>query len=98
MKNQIYKDKNKRKLCFETETKLTVLRSIYKSNNIPKSLRWNTGLLFEKFVQNYPSANVNRCIVTGRKKKIAKLFKFSRLRFLNFARTGFISGLTKSTW
>jgi ribosomal protein S14 len=90
MKNKIYKDKNKRKLSLKNETRLIVLKSIYKTSTVPKSVRWNTGLCFESYIRTYPSSNVNRCILTGRKKKIASSFKLSRLSFLKFARNGYI--------
>jgi ribosomal protein S14 len=99
MKNQIYKDKNKRNLSFHIENKIFVLKSIYKNTSVPKPVRWNSSLKFSEFLKNnYSTSFVNRCVITGRKKKVNKNFRLSRLSFLKFSRNGFISGLTKSTW
>jgi ribosomal protein S14 len=99
MKNQVYKDKKKRNLSFKTENKKFVLKSIYKNSSIPKMIRWNSSLKFTEFLKNnHLTSCVNRCVFTGRKKKVNKNFRLSRLSLLKFARNGFISGLKKSTW
>ena len=99
MNNQIYKDKNKRILKINLEYKKFILKSIIKSVNMSKIISYNSNLNFTEFSKLfYLSSLVNRCVVTGRNKKLQKLFRFSRLSFLNFARNGYISGLTKSSW
>lgn len=99
MKNQLYKDKKKRNLSFINENKKFVLKSIYKNLSLSKMVRWNSSLKFTKFLNNiHTTCLVNRCVITGRKKQINRNFRFSRLSFLKFARNGFISGITKSTW
>jgi ribosomal protein S14 len=99
MKNQIYKDKKKRNLSFNSENKKFVLKSICQNSSVPKTVRWNSVLKFTEFNKSSNTNTlVNRCILTGRKKKINKLFRFSRISFLKLARMGFVSGLTKSTW
>jgi len=37
-------------------------------------------------------------LLTGRKSKVNKSYKFSRLSFLRLARNGLIVGLKKSSW
>jgi ribosomal protein S14 len=99
MKNQLHKDKKKRKLGVNDENKKIVLKSIYKNTNLPKIIRWNSGVKFTAIGKaGFTSGFVNRCVLTGRKKQINKNFRFSRLSFLKLARTGFISGVSKSTW
>jgi|TARA_B110000908_G_scaffold162289_1_gene207549 ribosomal protein S14 len=99
MKNQLHKDKKKRKLGFDDENKKIVLKSIYKNTNLPKIIRWNSGVKFTEMTKaGFASNFVNRCVMTGRKKQINKIFRFSRLSFLKLARNGFISGVSKSTW
>ena len=99
MKNQLHKDKKKRKLGFNNENKKIVLKSIYKNTNLPKIIRWNSGVkLTDTAKAGFASGFVKRCVLTGRKKQINKKFRFSRLSFLKLARTGFISGVSKSTW
>ena len=99
MKNQLHKDKKKRKLGFEDENKKIVLKSIYKNTNLPKIMRWNSGVKFTGIPKaSFASNFVNRCVLTGRKKQTDKNFRFSRLSFLKLARNGLISGVSKSTW
>lgn len=40
----------------------------------------------------------NRCQLTGRARGFLRKFKLSRLCFREFARTGMIPGVTKSSW
>lgn len=97
MKNQIQKDKIKRNLNLKFENKRIILKSIIKNNNICKTIRWNSELkLTEINLNSYKNRMVNRCVLTGRKGKFNKSFRFSRLSFLRLARKGFISGLKKS--
>lgn len=98
MKNQLYKDKNKRILNFKYEQKQIILKSINKNIAVSKPTRWNSSLKFIDFETNsFDTRIVNRCILTGRKNKVNH-FKFSRLSFLKLVRNGLIFGLKKSTW
>jgi ribosomal protein S14 len=99
MKNQLHKDKKKRKLGFEDENKKIVLKSIYKNTNLSKIIRWNSAIKLTVIPKaSFASNFVNRCVLTGRKKQTDKNFRFSRLSFLKLARNGLISGVSKSTW
>lgn len=99
MKNKLFNDKKKRTLSLQSEKKRFILKSITKNNVIYKSTRWNSELKLTKFdANNFFNRFVNRCILTGRKNKFNGKFKFSRLTFLKLARSGFINGLTKSSW
>lgn len=96
MKNQIQKDKNKRNLHFNFEEKIIVLKSIIKNKKISKNLRWNSELKLSQLPNSsLKIQQVNRCILTGRKKKSNKFLKVSRLSFLKFVRKGFLSGFKK---
>ena len=96
MKNQIKKDKNKRNLCFNFEEKSVILKSIVKNKKISKNIRWNSELQLSRLPNSsFKIQQVNRCILTGRKKKINKFLKVSRLSFLKFVRKGFIPGFKK---
>ncbi len=97
MKNQIQKDKFKRSLNLKFENKRIILKSITKNNNICKTIRWNSELKLTEINSNsHKNRSVNRCILTGRKGKIDKFFRFSRLSFLKFTRKGYVCGLKKS--
>jgi small subunit ribosomal protein S14 len=45
-----------------------------------------------------PTRVVNRCEVTGRRRAFIRRFKISRLTFRELASSGFIPGVTKSSW
>ena len=99
MKNQLIKDKNKRILSQNVEKQRLIIKSIYKNTNVSKLVRWNSGLKLTSISKVFnPTSLNNRCIITGRKKQINNLFRFSRLSFQRLARNGFISGIRKSVW
>jgi ribosomal protein S14 len=99
MKNQIYKDKNKRILNFTLDNKKFVLKSILKNASVSKLIAYNSNLNFTEFSKSYySSVLVNRCVLTGRSKRAQRLFRVSRLAFLKNLRNGSIYGMTKSTW
>jgi len=99
MKKLIEKDKKRRLLVSKLETKRIILNSIVRNNNLLKRVRWSANLqLSDLFVNSSKSRLVNRCIITGRKSKVIKNYRFSRLSFLRLARNGLILGLKKSSW
>lgn len=97
MKNQNYKDKNKRILNHKLENKKFILKSIFKNVSVSKMISYNSGFKYTEF-PIYSTALVNRCVLTGRKKRFRVSFRFSRLAFLKYARAGYVHGLTKSSW
>lgn len=99
MKNLIEKDKYRRKLVSEYETKRAILKSIIRNRNLVDKVRWSANIeLSDLTVNSSKCRTVNRCILTGRKNKIRKFYNFSRLSFLRLARNGLIAGLRKSSW
>lgn len=97
MKNQLYKDKNKRRLYNEIEKKQIILKSIIKNNNLTKPTRWNSEFKLSKINKTkFKSQLVKRCLLTGRKGKFNEMFRFSRLSFLKLVRNGYLSGFKKS--
>tara|TARA_B110000003_G_scaffold243693_1_gene252309 strand:- start:15501 stop:15794 length:294 start_codon:yes stop_codon:yes gene_type:complete len=97
MKKKVCLDKKKRNLNVKIENKQYVLKSLYKNIKINKTIRWNSSLKISSKLGN-TNQFVSRCIFSGQKKKINNSFNVSRLSFLKFARNGFISGISKSTW
>ena len=96
MRNQTQKDKNKRYLHLKYEEKIIILRSIANNKKITKNLRWNSELELRKLPNScFKTQQVERCIITSRKKKITKFLKISRLAFLKFVRKGLIPGFKK---
>jgi small subunit ribosomal protein S14 len=99
MRNVVEKDKIKRKIVLEFETKRIILKSIIRNTNLLNKARWAANLeLSDLFVNSSRGRLVNRCVLTGRKSKVRNRYHFSRLTFLKMAKNGLISGLKKSSW
>ena len=95
------KDKNLRKKIKLVEKKQLITKSICRNTLLKISIRLNSNYIQNKMISlNNGSKHktVNRCIVTGRKSKIHKKFRFSRISFLNIARSGVYNGIKKVTW
>lgn len=99
MKSLTVKDKYNRGVAQSFELEKLVFKSIVCNKEIPIITRFRA---FEKS-QSLPnkaskSFLINRCSDTNRKKRINKLFHFSRIRFRDLAQKGLISGIRKSVW
>jgi len=99
MKKLTRKDNYKRKYILKNETSYFILKNITNNLNFIPKIRWKASLVVSKTFKNSNTQSIlNRCIVTSRKKRINKLYSFSRIMFLKFARFGYFHGLKKSTW
>lgn len=99
MKNSIHKDINKRRNIYKLENKKLILKSISKNTSLTNSIRLNANLkLFNLSSKHSKIDSVNRCIFTGRKSKISKKYRFSRISFFKVASSGSIFGIRKSSW
>ena len=99
MKKLVRKDLKKRKNLLVVEKKKFVSKMLINNYNFNNKIKKNFHLnLHIKLNKNYVTQLNNRCIMTGRKKKLNKFFKFSRLVFLRLVRSGYIFGFRKSSW
>ena len=99
MKKQVRKDKINRNLLFLNEIKRFLLKNIVKNNNLSIYIRWKAELIIAKMPKGGSSTvYCNRCIITGRRKRINKFYSFSRIMFLRLARFGYLCSLKKSSW
>ena len=99
MKKLLKKDNYKRQQLLKKEINHFILKNIANSLIFTPKLRWSAALqLSKKFKSTNLQSLVNRCIITSRKKRINKLYSFSRIMFLKLARFGYLTGLKKSTW
>jgi ribosomal protein S14 len=99
MKKLVKKDKKNRNCLFNAEIKRFILKNIMKNNNFSMTLRLKALLKLSKELKKSSSIFfVNRCVFTGRRKRINKFYSFSRIMFLKLARFGYISGLKKASW
>ena len=99
MKKIKIKDAVNRKKVKKSELKWFVLKQIYTNSNFFKLLRWNALNKLNNFFRNGSKTFLsNRCVKTTNKKTFHKFSNFSRIVFLRFAKSGFVSGLRKSCW
>ena len=99
MKYLVQKEKSNRIKYKSFEIKKFILKSLFYNTNFSKLLRWK---VLKKTNEFSPKTSLNhltnRCVVTGRKKRLNALYHFSRIFFLKLARSGYINGLKKSSW
>jgi len=94
-----YRDNLKRKKNYKLENKKMLKKSIIYNLYLKNSTRINiSSKLFNDSKDHSKVILNNRCIASGRKSKIGKNLKFSRLFLIKFARYSLISGLRKSYW
>jgi ribosomal protein S14 len=98
MKKLFAKDRENRQLTKQLELKHFVLKQISTNSNFIKTARWNA--LYELANSKKGSKTVlsNRCIKTINKKTFHKFTNLSRTVFLKLVKSGYISGMRKSSW
>jgi len=93
------KDKRNRSVVKNFEKKRFILKSIIKNLNYSNFIRWNAVLKLSNFlVIANKNHLLNYCIITGKRKRVTKLYNFSRTVFLKLIRSGLINGMKKSSW
>lgn len=99
MKKLVRKDIKKRKSFFNSEKKKIIFKTIIKNYGFCKTEKKKiSSNLLKNFKHDTLTQTVNRCILTGRKKRLNKMFNFSRVYFRKLIRSGFIFGFKKSSW
>jgi small subunit ribosomal protein S14 len=99
MKNLIQRDKKRRILVLKYEQKRTILKYILSNRKLSADIRWQAGIDLAGFPSNSSKTKLkNRCILTGRSNSINRSFRLSRIMLRDFANSGSISGLKKSSW
>lgn len=95
----IERDKKRRQLVAKYELKRLQLKTIIQTTSLPKDIRWDANLKLAKLPRNSSSVRIrNRCVITGRSRGIYRFFKMSRILFRQYASSGFLPGVKKSSW
>ena len=99
MKKLFAKDQKNRQIVKKLELKNFILKQISANSNFSRTTQWNA-LSELSSLTNRKSKTVlsNRCVKTINKKTFHKFTNFSRTVFLKLAKSGYISGIRKSSW
>jgi small subunit ribosomal protein S14 len=93
------KNKRIRKVIKKLEQNRFILKTISSNSNLFYLTRWKAFFQLRNLTKNSSTTRMtNRCIISGRKKRLSKILNVSRLVFLNFARLTEISGIRKAVW
>lgn len=99
MKKLFAKDRRNRKIIKELELKHFVLKQISTNSNFLKTTRWNAVYKLSSLPRKSSKTVLsNRCVKTINKKTFHKFTNFSRTVFLKLVKSGYISGMRKSSW
>ena len=99
MKKLFAKDRRNRKIVKQLELKHFILKQISINSNFLKTVRWNALYKLSNTSENGSKTVIsNRCIQTINKKTFHKFSNFSRTVYLKLVKSGYISGIRKSSW
>ena len=99
MKKLFAKDRRNRRIVKQLELKHFVLKQISTNSNFLKTTRWNALYKLSNISKNSSKTVIsNRCIQTINKKSFHKFSNFSRTVYLKLIKSGYISGIRKSSW
>jgi ribosomal protein S14 len=99
MKKIFAKDKKNRKTVRQLELEHFILKQISTNLNFLKTVRWNALYKLSNLSKKSSKTVLsNRCVKTINKKTFHKFTNFSRTVFLKLVKSGYISGLRKSSW
>ena len=88
-----------RQVVKKLEQNRFILKTISKNTNLFYLTRWKAFFKLRSLPKTSSKTRItNRCIISGRKKRLTKILNVSRLVFLNFARLAEISGVRKAVW
>ena len=99
MKKLFAKDNKNRKTIKQLELEHFILKQISTNSNFLKTIRWNA--LYKLSIISRKGSKTlisNRCVQTINKKVFHKFTNFSRTVFLKLVKSGYISGMRKSSW
>lgn len=99
MKKLFTKDHENRKNLKQFELKHFILKQISTNSNFLKTVRWKALNKFSSMSKKSSKTLLsNRCVQTTNKKTFNKFTHFSRLVFFKLVKSGYISGMRKSSW
>lgn len=98
-KSAVEKNKRRERLAKKYAAKRERLKAIAVDGSRPEEERFLARLKLAELPRNASPTRVkNRCEVTGRPRGYYRKFKMSRIAFREYAASGQIPGVTKSSW
>ena len=99
MKKLFAKDRENRKTIKQFELEHFVLKQISTNSNFLRTVRWNALYKLSNISKKSSKTLIsNRCVQTINKRTFNKFTSFSRTVFLKLVKSGYISGMRKSSW
>jgi ribosomal protein S14 len=99
MKKLFAKDRENRKTLKQLELENFILKQISTNSNFLKTIRWNALHKLSTMPKKSSKTLIsNRCVQTINKKTFNKFTNFSRTVFFKLVKSGYISGMRKSSW
>lgn len=99
MKYLILKDSQKRTSCSKKELLRNLLKSMTNDLSIDIYTRNKAMHQLNSLPKNSSSSRIkNRCVLTGTSKSVSRKYKISRMKLRQYAMSGSIPGVLKSSW
>nr|YP_010145994.1 ribosomal protein S14 [Pseudo-nitzschia pungens]QQO80617.1 ribosomal protein S14 [Pseudo-nitzschia pungens] len=99
MKKLFAKDRRNREIVKHSELNHFILKQISTNSNFLKTIRWNALYKLSNISKsNSKTVISNRCVQTINRKSFHKFSNFSRMVYLKLVKSGYISGIRKSSW
>lgn len=99
MKKLFAKDQKNRQTVKKLELKNFILKQISANSNFSRTTQWNALSKLSSLTKRKSKTVLsNRCVKTVNKKTFHKFTSFSRTIFLKLAKSGYVSGMRKSSW
>ncbi len=98
-KSAVEKNKRRRKLAQQFETKRAALKAIVRDENSSREDRFKATLKLAELPRNSSKTRVrNRCDLTGRPRGYYRKLKLSRIALRELTSQGLLPGMVKSSW
>ena len=98
-KSIIERDKKRRRLVEKFASKRASLKAMADNDSLSNEERFSARLKLAALPRNSSKTRVrNRCELTGRGRAYYRKFKMSRIALRDYASSGLIPGMVKSSW
>jgi small subunit ribosomal protein S14 len=98
MKYYIFKDAEKYKKLKTKFIKKILFKCLIRENKLKFTQKQKLIIAISRLRKHSHVRIKPRCLITGRARSTIQEFKLSRIKFREFALSGFITGLRKASW